>query len=536
LEPEILYELEGEPFRFTVQKDEIAIGRDEDNDLVINRPWISRRHARLHREADGWHISDLGSLNGTQVNDLGHADVTLRDGDRIFLHKLALVFRDSSAPQAPASDELQHPVALTGEHEDPAQMHSIFQAAVDFASLARRPPDVQHLQKLLTLVTRASEALLTSSSLDDIFGNTLDLLFQQLPVERGFVMLWNEEGTELVTRFVKQRGGDAGPGSAIRFSRTIAERVCRDRVAVLTMDAQTDTRFASGASVFELGIRSAMAAPLWRGDKVDGLIYVDTLQARSFDKFDLDMLSAVGNHLAVAIEQQRLQESVMQQQLVRRRLERYHSPAVVELITAGKNPTGDELFADEREVTVLFADVVGFTQRCESLEPREVAGLLNRYFSEMVERIFRYQGTLDKFIGDCIMAVFGAPLPSADHARRAASAALEMREALEALNAPLPEEARVEFRVGLHSGRVVAGDIGSARRTDYTVLGATVNLAARLESSVARSGQIVISDETRRALGDEFESRPLGEHTLRGISQKVECHELLRRQPNPPQP
>ena len=116
---------------------------------------------------------------------------------------------------------------------------------------------------------------------------------------------------------------------------------------------------------------------------------------------------------------------VVEEQVVRRRLERYHSPAVVDRITASSEAEGEALVADERKVTVVFADVVCFTRRCEKMEPRAVAEMLNRYFSVMTEAVFRREGTLDKFIGDCLMAVFGAPLSTDDHAARASLAALD---------------------------------------------------------------------------------------------------------------
>jgi len=289
----------------------------------------------------------------------------------------------------------------------------------------------------------------------------------------------------------------------------------------------SDERFAGGQSIIDLGIRSAMAAPLWNADRVEGLIYADSqIRAKAFDNFDLDVLSALGNHAAVAIEQFRLQKAITDQQLVRQRLERYHSPAVIEHITAHGEQT---LVADELEVTVMFADVVGFTPRCESLEPRQVAELLNRYFSEMADVIFRHEGTLDKFIGDCLMAVFGAPLSAKDHATRGALTALEMREALDALNEPRSPESRLQFRIGMHSGKVIAGDIGSIRRSDYTVLGSTVNLAARLESGVAGPGQIVISDTMNEALQGKFETRAIGDYRPKGLSRDVTCYELLGR-------
>ncbi len=517
----IVYEQHGRQVVVPLDKDVLTIGRDHRNDIVVERPSVSRKHAKLARDVLGWRVTDSGSAYGTRVNDLGHTDKVLVDGDRILLHDFPLLFSDGApAPRA----------ALTGNAGQTSEFgpETVFQNAVDFSSLASDSADVSHLQRLLVVVTRATEVILASGSLDETFRKILDLVFEHLPVQRGFIMLWDDPRRHLVTRCVKIETA-TGAGEEIQFSRTIAEKVVRDKVAVLTTDAQSDDRFAAGASIIRLQIRSAMAAPLWSGDNVDGLIYVDTpLQARAFNKFDLDLLSALGNQVAVAIEQSRLHSSILEQKLVRGRLERYHSPAVIARITAG-SAAGDALGAEEREVTVIFADVVGFTARCEKMEPRAVAELLNRYFSEMAEVIFRHEGTLDKFIGDCLMAVFGAPFPAADHARRAVDTALEMRDALERLNAPLAEEERVRFRVGIHSGKVIAGDIGSPSRSDYTVLGSTVNLAARLERTVAQPDQIVISEATHAALHDEYETRPAGEHRPKGLSRSVRCYMVLGR-------
>ena len=131
------------------------------------------------------------------------------------------------------------------------------------------------------------------------------------------MLLWDERRMELVPKVSRSR--DPEKKGDINISRTIAEKVFREKVAVLTTDAQHDPRFAGGASILALGIRSAMAAPLWRGDRVEGLIYVDTpLHVKAFDDFDLDLLSALGNHAAVAIEQSRLQESILEERLSRR--------------------------------------------------------------------------------------------------------------------------------------------------------------------------------------------------------------------------
>lgn len=520
----LIYDIEGKRLKLPLDRAEFTVGRSADNDIVIRDAAISRHHARIHRVGHAWRVTDLGSSNGTRINNEEAFGRDLRSGDRIVLHKFTIVFMDDEATELPAGPLIDDSDAALRESG------TVIRSAASFGSLASEQSGESgatgRMSRLLAVVSRASEALLTSGSLEETLDRVLSLVFSHLKVERASILLWDAERGDLALHSTRRNSGGT---EAMKFSRTIAEKVFRDRVAILTHDAMSDDRFASGQSIIDMAIHAAMAAPLSDGERALGLIYADSPMSKgNFDTFDLDVLSALANHAAVAIEQARLRQSLLEQQLVRRKLERYHSPAVIEHITSHGAPDG-ELAPTELEVTVLFADVVGFTRRSETMDPREVATMLNRYFSQMSEAIFRHDGMLDKFIGDCLMAVFGAPIASDDHAMRAATAACEMMQALRDVDAPLADDERMQFRIGLHSGKVVAGDIGSARRSDYTVLGATVNLASRLESDVAEAGQIVISEATRQLLGANFLTRSLGRRQPKGIAQPVNCHEIVGR-------
>lgn len=180
----------------------------------------------------------------------------------------------------------------------------------------------------------------------------------------------------------------------------------------------------------------------------------------------------------------------------------------------------------------MFVDAAGFTAFSEKAQPGDVATLLNGYFDHTVEAIFARGGTLDKFIGDAVMAFFGAPLEQEDHAERAVRAALDARRALDLWNAQREADGapRIEVRIAINSGPVVVGDVGSRRRVDYTVLGNTVNVAARLEEFVAEPGEIVIGEETRRLLaaaGDDIEVEPIGPLRLKGLEAEVHAYRVL---------
>ena len=196
-------------------------------------------------------------------------------------------------------------------------------------------------------------------------------------------------------------------------------------------------------------------------------------------------------------------------------------------ILAASDHDGSTLGAPEvREVSVLFADISGFTSMSEKMSPSAVALLLNEYLSRMTDVIFKYEGTLDKYIGDAIMAVFGAPLDMPDHAERAIRAALEMQERLAEWNAERKEGPEFRVRIGINSGKALAGEIGSVNKKEYTVLGDTVNTASRLESSVAKPGSVVIGANTHAMVEGLFECRSLGSFSLKGKSLEVPCFEV----------
>lgn len=207
----------------------------------------------------------------------------------------------------------------------------------------------------------------------------------------------------------------------------------------------------------------------------------------------------------------------------------YVSPALVGRII--NNPDALALQGEKRRVTVLFSDIRGFTTLSESLPPERLVALLNGYLGPMTDIVMAEHGTLDKYIGDAVMAIYNAPLDMPDHAMRAATTALRMQRGLAKLNSGFQRDFGVSLRigVGLNTGEAIVGNMGSARRFDYTVIGDTVNLASRLEGQTKAYGiGIVISDSTRAELGDRFLCRRLDRLRVQGKAQPVEIHELLR--------
>jgi adenylate cyclase len=359
----------------------------------------------------------------------------------------------------------------------------------------------------------------------------MDLIFEYLPVDRGFLLLTDDTG-DLKTRVarVKSSRMTTNVEGEVPFSRTIVDMVVRQKVAFLTHDAQKDDRFDMGQSIRIQHIRSAMCVPLWDRGTVIGVIHVDSpIYVGTFKSEDLDLLTALANFAAVAIERASLHARVEEDKRIRTRLERYHSPAVIEEIIGGSTGTGSLKLARTKHVTIMFADLVGFTTLSERMPPETVSTMLNMFFTHAAEAVFSVDGTLDKFIGDEAMAFFGAPIDQPDHAWRAIVAALKIRESLETWNRQREEagERRLEVRIAINSGEVVVGEIGSDRRVDYTVLGTPVNIAARIEQFVAAPGDIVIGPETYEAVKDRVNVAQLGFFALKGLVSQVPLFKVI---------
>ena len=205
-------------------------------------------------------------------------------------------------------------------------------------------------------------------------------------------------------------------GNIRPVSTTIIGRILNDRVAILTDNALEDPRFDMGDSVVIDGIRSVMAAPIWEERTILGVIYVDSLDiAAGYQAEDLDLLTAIGHQAALAIQRwkltERLNEEAINRAIIRQKnLSRFHSSQVVDLILKG----AADLQVRETVATIFFCDIVGFTTLCETITPKQLQQILNLFCTTVNEIVFQEQGTLDKFIGDAAMAIYGAPFPQAD--------------------------------------------------------------------------------------------------------------------------
>ena len=523
----------------------LVVGRAVTSDVPIYDPTISRRHAEVVLTESGVLVTDLGSSNGTFLNGAKITEAEAGANDVVTFGKVAFRVKEVTAPVArpqvvvaPPDFPSPKPGAQGGVGVVGGTI--VRQLPVSGgvpAIVIDQPQGSSHLkvhaqsqeerrEKKLSLLLEVSKELSKQQELDRLLDKVVDFTFQIMNVDRVSILLLDGKSDELIPRISKSRTGDAS--AAKHVPQSIARKAVVERVAILSDNAAADERF-KGKSILIQSVRSAMCTPLMGSDqKVLGILYVDNLTAtHSFADEDLEFLIAFGGLTAIAIENSQLSERIRREALVRSNFERYFSPNIASVIAeqqdAGKLPS------QKQPVVVFFSDIRGFTPMSETMNPDEIAGLLTDYFTEMVDIVFEHSGTLDKFMGDAIMALWGAPIGHADDADRAMQCALDQLDTLEKMNAKWKESGRqpLAIGIGINYGEVFAGNVGSNRRLEYTVIGDAVNTASRLCSS-AGGNEILISEPFYKALKKPPKVEALEPIQVKGKTKKVPVYRVKR--------
>jgi adenylate cyclase len=500
----------GNPHAVLVPDDRpVIVGRAPDSDCLIGDVTVSRRHAELRGTSSGVWVRDLGSSNGTAINGAKTEEGQLLPGDTVSFGKV--VFRLLGDPgtvgEPSAPETVVRSVNLSGAGEL-AQVPAL-----------RANQQALRLAKVLDLAKRLSGEF----ELDKLVTTIVELTFELLPVDRVALLLLDEPSGELVPALARSRVGDP---AGMRVPRSIARRAVADRAPILTENAVADERFRSGSVVLQ-AVRGAICTPLLASsDRVLGVLYVDTLTSSTpFSDDDATLLYAFGGLAAVSIGKLRYAEEVRRENAVRANFERFFAPNVAERIARERGAIG--LGGERREVTLLFSDIRGFTAIAEAMRPEELAALLREYFNEMVDAVFDHGGTLDKFIGDALLAVWGAPLSEPNDADRAVRAALAMRDRLRGLNRrwEAAGRPRLEIGIGISAGVVFAGYLGSERRLEYSVIGDAVNVASRL-CDQAGPGEILLDEAVLARLRRRPVVTRASDVSLRGKAEPVAVYRV----------
>lgn len=530
----------------------IAVGRGNSNGLLLDDPSVSRTHAVLHPASGGrWQIIDQGSANGLQVNGKRVREAILRPNDEVVLGNFTLRFEEAehqalvtqaAAKLPPRLAEALSERAPGGFYARAAAIHQSPPGAAERrVDLPGRIKFLEHESRLLTLLYRVNRVLSELNSVEDVCERVLDLILEIDGTERGYAMLLDESSMghgefkrgdyNFQPAIIRYRdepaaiGGPERPGLVL--SQSVVRQVMEGCVPLLVTDAQADPRFSVSESVVLSRMQSAMCAPLGNKDRCFGLLYVDNLSRRgTFSQEDLNIFAVIAAQAGLAIERVRARTEVMQQKLKLTALERFLSPEVAQKVV--KDAADLRLGGENQRVTLLFSDIRGFTTMSEKMAPEQVVEVLNGFFFKMTDLVFAHQGTIDKYLGDGLMCLFGAPFPRERAAYAAVLTAIEMQRSLVELNRA---ESRPPLRmgIGINTGQVIVGYLGTPHRMDYTAIGDAVNVAARLTSQ-ATPDQILISAATHGEIGDQIPARRLDPMKVKGRNEPIDVYEVLWRE------
>lgn len=525
------------------------IGRAKESDIVLNDRRVSRKHAFITSGTSGFTMVDGYLENGNLVRSVNHVFVNgspvpeklLASGDVMIIGESKLEFSEipTTPPAAVVAEplpELAPSIPLTGQqfdttaselpktvdYDDKPLGHTQFEMSareiieqpkhVSVETALASPDEVKDLRrkaKVLELLYEMSKSLGTVFDLKGIFEKATDLIFRGTPADRVVALIADETVDGKILDYslypiaVKTRDSNIEKITEnMTISRTITQKVMREKIAILSQDARSDAQFSGAESIVSQGVRSTICAPLITESNVHGVLYADRLDPfATFTPDHLELIGAVAAQTAVTVETAKAHKRLAREEVARANYSRFMPEYVVKQLL--ESPGSFRLGGVNQTITVLFADIRGFTSFSEKESPEKVVGLLNRYFSAMTEIIFEHGGTLDKFIGDELMALFGAPTAGPEDALNAVKAAVKMQKRVALLNTELRNEGlgEISIGIGLHTGVATIGYIGSERRSEYTAIGDTVNVASRLQANAA-GGQILMSEATAAASGN----------------------------------
>jgi adenylate cyclase len=487
-----------------------TIGRGLDNSIVVedDARSLSRHHAEIHLTDKGIYVTDLNSSNGTFVNQTKIVQQKLNHGDTVQFGSVIFSLVDdlqatasSGTSQIPTSANSGLSILMrVSPEKSRVNMQDLLQQNQPLAPkgsvlLIQGNDETQRTSAKLRVLLEVSQELSSPEAYSALPEKILELLLKIMSVDRAVLLLVNDKTGQLEPKAYKFSDPNATADLDF-YSRKITNFVLKQGDAIISDDASLDRRFDSSQSIIQQSIQAAMCAPLKPRDHAIGVLYVDNLsRGHAYHKEDLEFLSSLANQAAIAIENANLYRNMQAEVIRRAKLERFFPAAVSQKIEEG----WDLNRIVETEVTALFSDISGFTEMTSQMQPRKVLEFLNEYFKVMVEDIvFPFGGTLEKYIADALLAVWGSPYQKDDDAIMAVNAAIAMQWAMRQLNQEWTAQGRdlqIQIHIGLNTGMVASGNIGSENLIQYTNIGDTMNVASRI-CTAAQAGEVFISEST----------------------------------------
>jgi adenylate cyclase len=505
-----------------------TVGRMENAHIPVFHKSLSRTHATFEVLPEGVFVQDLRSKNGTFVNEQRVDRAPLKAGDTVRFGEISFTFDPPHEVTEEHRPAVVRPVVPRYSRDDFRTFLVQEESPSSSSALKLRATgDANRTHDKLQILLRMSQVISGSTSIESMCSTALDLAFEVLDIDRAVILLVDEKTGRLSPQAMRKSLGSTDSDGT--YSRRIAEHVLQRGVAALFADPRGDSRLATAESVYRQSICASLCVPLKPGDHVLGVLYVDNQSTPNrFTEEDLEFLAAFANQVAVAIENAQLARRVQQEEVLRSNLSRFFPPAALARLRGSSQGHIDTI---DTEITALFCDISEFTRMSETMEPRAIVELLNEYFPPMADIVFRLDGTLEKYIGDAMLCVWGAPFRHDDDPDRALAAAVDMQRTIKRLNvawsARTAAPAPLHVHIGLSTGPVAAGNIGSDRFLQYATIGDTTNLAARV-CGIAKPREIIITRSTYESLREKtYAIDALPPTPIRGKDKPVELFRVL---------
>lgn len=499
------------------------IGRVLENDICLQEDKVSRYHAEIIHTEQGYLFKDLGSTNGSYLKSVRVPETVLVNGDTVRIGKTSLTFIEDLTDTTPvglvriastpiSERAIQDRIKIGGE--------SAFTPAHMIADDMDWRGDYEKLRLGNELLQHAG----LQRDLDEILNSISVKMLEIFPADRCAILLLDSVSDKLVPMTIKVLPGIQ---KHMSISESILDEVRKTHSALFMADVSADERFSHSASIHVQGLHSVLCAPIIYDNHFYGVIHLDSQKsAMVFSRKDLQLITSLASHVATIIANTKLLRSVEQEAKDKAQLERLLPPSVMQKITNGEvklEKKGGKL----KEVTILFADIRGFTNMAHCVSATSVVEMLNEYFELIVGIVFQYGGTVDKFIGDEVMVLFDALTDVEYPADRAVRCAFHMHGALDLFNRERKAkgEKAIEIGIGINTGDVVVGAIGSSQAMQYTCIGDAVNIAARL-TSLAKPKKTLISEETYRKMKLKPKHSKLPKVSLKGIDRSIQVYSV----------
>ncbi len=504
------------------------LGRSTDNEITISEPSLSSRHLLISNFDNYIEIIDLNSSNGTLINNnkvIPFKSIRINGGDKLTLGKLAIDYVHESVvkPMLPMPNIPKGLGDIRGDVTVLAKFDpKLFSIATETATKDMNL--IQQANKRLAFLYSFGQKIGNILEIRELFSNLLKEIFEIFnAADRALVFLL-KDGEMQPEIFMKE--GKELPTNMATYSKTIVAMASSEKQGFIASDLGSGQDIDRSKSIVMLNLQCTMIVPFLVDNELFGLLQLDsTKKINAFTEEDLQMLSGISNQVAVNIKNKQLISEMNKQAKIKNSLERYLGPKMVTHLIDNKINLDQE--GEERLVSILFSDIRGFTPLSERLKPKQVIEILTIYFSRMTQIIFKYDGFIDKFIGDAIFCIFGIPLFQGNHAELAVKAAVEMLKELIKMNEEIfgPMDIELKVGIGINTGNVVYGNIASMDRPEVTILGDSVNTSERL-CSLAKGGQILISEESTKYLKETYPMEKLGLLRLKGKEEKVMVHSI----------